>query len=144
MSKYRVVKRRTVLLGIARTALGLLAPVAWTGAFAQRSGRPANRPSGGLSGRPLAPGRLRPYTTDGVTTSYVPGVFTVYGVRPRDNIVQLRDEDGSTADVYVDSDVFDLSTLSSGDEVAVDFFVRDDSSDRLEAASIWKLEPVKP
>ena len=79
-----------------------------------------------------------------MTISYVPGVFTVYGVRPRDNIVQLRDEDGSTADVYVDSDVFDLSTLSSGDEVAVDFFVRDDSSDRLEAASIWKLEAVKP
>ena len=79
-----------------------------------------------------------------MTISYVPGVFTVYGVRTRDNIVQLRDEDGSTADVYVDSDVFDLSTLSSGDEVAVDFFVRDDSSDRLEAASIWKLESVKP
>ena len=144
MSKYRVVKRRTVLLGIARTALGLLAPAAWTGAFAQRSGRPANRPSGGLSGRPLGPGRLRPYTTGGVTNSYVPGVFTVYGVKARDNIVQLRDEDGSTADVYVDSDVFDLSTLSSDDEVAVDFFVRDDSSDRLEAASIWKLESVKP
>ena len=79
-----------------------------------------------------------------MTTSYVPGVFTVYEIRPRDNIVQLRDQDGGSADVYVDADVFDLSTLSSGDEVAVDFFVREDSSERLEAASIWKLEPARP
>ena len=72
-------------------------------------------------------------------TATEPGVFTVSAVRARDNIVRLRDADGRSADVYVDPDVFDLSTLEAGDEVAVDFFVPNEGDDRLEAASIWKL-----
>ena len=67
------------------------------------------------------------------------GVFTVSAVRARDNIVRLRDADGRSADVYVDPDVFDLSTLEAGDQVGVDFFVPEEADDRLEAASIWKL-----
>jgi hypothetical protein len=59
-------------------------------------------------------------------------------------IVQLRDDGGRTADVYVDPDIYDLSELRPGDEVMVDFFVPDGSNDRLEAAGIWKLEPAKP
>jgi hypothetical protein len=56
----------------------------------------------------------------------------------------LRDADGRTADVYVDSDVFDLSTLEAGDEVAVDFFVANEGDERVEAASVWKLETPRP
>ena len=143
MNKYHVAKRRAVLIGMARTAFGLVALAAsTTNSFAQR--RPIHRPSTGLPNVPLRPGRLRPYTTGDAAGGALPGVFKVQAVKGRDNIVQLRDEDGRTADVYVDSHVYDLSTLSEGDEVAVDFFVPDDSKDRLEAASIFKLDPVKP
>ena len=142
MNKYDVAKR-AILIGTAQTALGLVALAAsTTNSFAQR--RPIHRPSTGLPNVPLRPGRLRPYATGDAAGGSLPGVFKVQAVKGRDNIVQLRDEDGRTADVYVDSRLYDLSTLSEGDEVAVDFFVPDDSNDRLEAASIWKLDPVKP
>jgi len=68
----------------------------------------------------------------------------VNAVRARDNILQLRDDSGLSADVYVDPDLFDLSTLQTGDQIAVDFFVPEDNDDRLEAASIWKVEPLRP
>jgi hypothetical protein len=75
-------------------------------------------------------------------TNYAPaaGVFKVNAVDTRENIVKLSDADGRTADVYVNPRSFDLTTLKPGDEVAVDFFVPDDNDDRLEAASIYKLE----
>jgi hypothetical protein len=44
--------------------------------------------------------------------------------------------------VYVSPRLLDLATLQAGDEVAVDFFVPKDTDDRLEAASIDKLERV--
>jgi hypothetical protein len=145
MNKYHVARRRAVLLGMARTAFGLVAlAAATTNSVAQRVSRPIHRPSTGLPNIPLRPGRLRPYTTGDPAGGALPGVFKVQAVKGRDNIVQLRDEDGRTADVYVDSHVYDLSTLSEGDEVAVDFFVPNDSNDRLEAASFFKLDPVRP
>ena len=69
-----------------------------------------------------------------------PGVFIVGAVNERDSLLQLRDQDGRTAEVYVSPRMFDLATLRAGDEVMVDFFVPGDNDDRLEAASIEKVE----
>ena len=131
-------KRRTALIEILGT-LGVLALAAPAISIAQRPAQPIRRPRPpGRPDLPLAPGRL-PQTSVAGAAAPGAGVFKVSAVRARDNIVRLRDADGRSADVYVDSDVFDLSTLEEGDEVAVDFFVPEDGDDRLEAASMWKL-----
>ena len=69
-------------------------------------------------------------------------MFTVVSVSARDNTARLRDDDSNVADVYVNERLFDVETLSAGDVVVVDFFVRDDNDDRLAAVSIEKLEQV--
>jgi hypothetical protein len=76
--------------------------------------------------------------------NYAPaaGVFKVDAVDTRENILRLSDGDGRSADVYVSPRMFDLSTLKPGDQVAVDFFVPGDNEDRIEAASVYKLEPA--
>lgn len=103
---------------------------------AQRPTHPIARP--GRPGLPMRPGRL--YEGG---TNYAPaaGVFKVEAVNTRENIIRLGDGEGRSADVYVNPRMFDLSTLKAGDQVAVDFFVPGDNDDRLEAASIYKLEP---
>ena len=131
-------KRRTALIEIAG-ALGVMALAAPAISIAQRPTQPIRRPRPpGRPDRPLAPGRLPQISAAG-GSALGAGVFTVSAVRARDNIVRLRDADGRSADVYVDSDVFDLSTLEEGDEVAVDFFIPEEGGDRLEAANMWKL-----
>jgi hypothetical protein len=130
--------RRTGLIRIAGI-LALIALAAPAISIAQRATQPIRRPRPpGRPDLPLVPGRLPQTSTIGGPAPAA-GVFTVSAVRPRDNIVRLRDADGRSADVYVDSDVFDLSTLEAGDQVGVDFFVPEEADDRIEAASIWKL-----
>jgi hypothetical protein len=124
------------LVRLAAMPLVVAAPLG--GALAQRPSQPIYRPLPGRPGRPPPrPGRFY-----GAGTNYgsAPGVFVVAAVNGRDNIVQLRDEEGRTADVFVSPRIFDLNNLKPGDEVAVDFFVGGDNEDRLEAASIDKLE----
>ena len=131
-------KRRTALIEIART-LGVMALAAPAISIAQRATQPIARPRPpGRPDLPLLPGRLPQTSVAGGPTPGA-GVFKVSAVRARDNIVRLSDADGRSADVYVDSDVFDLSELEEGDEVAVDFLVPEEGNKRLEAASMWKL-----
>ena len=131
-------KRRTALIEIAGT-LGVVALAAPAIAIAQRPAQPIARPRPpGRPDLPLLPGRL-PQTSVAGGPAAGAGVFTVSAVRARDNIVRLRDAEGRSADVYVDSDVFDLSELEEGDDVAVDFLVPEEGNKRLEAASMWKL-----
>ncbi len=136
-------KRRAVVIGI--TQAGLVA--ALTGlsaqAVAQRPSRPIARPRPpGWGNRPLLPGYL--YPQSGGVAGPAAGIFTVVSVQPRDNIMRLRDDAGRSADVYVDSDVFDVSTLQEGDAVAVDFFVPNEGDTRIEAATVYKLETDRP
>ncbi len=138
-------RRRRVLVEMIRTlvVMALATPAI---SIAQRATHPIRRPlPPGRPNVPLAPGRIYPRTSGGVAGSAPsPGAFTVSAVQARDNIFRLRDADGRSADVYVDPNIFDLSTLQAGDEVAVDFFEPEQGDDRLEAASVWKLEPVRP
>ena len=130
--------RRAVLIQIVKT-LAVMALATPAISIAQRVTQPIRRPRPpGRPDLPLAPGRLPQTSTTGGPAPAA-GVFTVSAVRARDNIVRLRDADGRSADVYVDPEVFDLSTLEAGDQVGVDFFVPEDADDRLEAATIWKL-----
>jgi hypothetical protein len=132
-------KRRTAFLRLVKLTLTpLILAGSMGGALAQRTSPPSYRPLPGRPGRPLRPGHF--YA--GMNYGPAPGVFIVNAVNTRDSLLQLRDEDGRTADVYVSPRLLDLATLQAGDEVAVDFFVPDDKDDRLEAASIDKLERV--
>jgi len=125
--------------------VGAVALTAPSLVIAQRATQPIRRPlPPGRPNLPLAPGRIYPQSSGVAGAAPSAGVFTVSAVRARDNIVRLRDADGRTADVYVDSDVFDLSMLEAGDEVAVDFFVANEGDERVEAASVWKLETPRP
>ena len=130
--------RRTALIQIAGT-VAVMALATPATSIAQRATQPIRRPRPpGRPDLPLVPGRLPQTSTTGGPAPAA-GVFTVSAVRARDNIVRLRDADGRSADVYVDPDVFDLTTVQEGDQVGVDFFVPEEADDRLEAASIWKL-----
>lgn len=124
-----------LLRGVLPLAL-LALPIA---SMSQRVTQPIYRPRPGRPDLPLRPGRL---DAAGANYGYAPGVFAVVSVDARDNTVRLRDDDGNSAVVYVSERLFDVETLSAGDVVVVDFFVRDDGNDRLEAASIEKLDPA--
>lgn len=129
--------RREMLTRSVRLALAPLALATQAGAaVAQRPSQPIYRPVRGRPDRPLHPGRF----SGGVNYGAAPGTFIVVAVDTRDQVVRLRDEDGRTADVYVSPRLFDLAVLVPGDAVVVDFYVPDDNDDRLEAASIDKLE----
>lgn len=125
--------RRAFVTDMVAIGVGLIALVSGSGVLAQRArpGRP------GHPGGAVRPGR---FYEGGMNYAPAAGVFKVNAVDTRENIVKLSDADGRTADVYVNPRSFDLTTLKPGDEVAVDFFVPDDNDDRLEAASIYKLE----
>ena len=131
-------RRRVFSRQVRLTFTPLILAASMGGARAQRTSTPSYRPLPGRPGRPLRPGGLY----GGMNYGPAPGVFIVNAVNTRDSLLQLRDQDGRTADVYVSPRLFDLATLQAGDEVAVDFFVPDDKDDRLEAASIDKLERV--
>jgi hypothetical protein len=137
--------RRRMVLFESIKILAVMVLVAPSVGVAQRATQPIRRPlPPGRPNLPLAPGRIYPHTSGVAGAAPSPGVFTVSSVRTRDNIIRLRDADGRSADVYVDSDVFDLSTLQEGDEVAVDFLVPNEGDDQLAASGVWKLEPQRP
>ncbi len=128
--------RRTSFSRLVALTLTPLILAAFKPALAQRPSLPGYRPLPGRPGRPLQPGRFY----GGMNYGPAPGVFIVGAVNERDSLLQLRDQDGRTAEVYVSPRMFDLATLRAGDEVMVDFFVPGDNDDRLEAASIEKVE----
>jgi len=140
-------KRRFALGRITATILGFAAlAVPWLNALAQRPANPIARPLPGRPDRPdrpLLPGRLSDSSDGSVAGGVQPGVFTVLDVRRSDNIVTLGDDGGRRADVIVRPDVFDLSQLSAGDKVTVDFLVPASDDPQLRAASVWKVE-AKP
>jgi hypothetical protein len=117
-------------------AMALLPLALATPSLAQRPTQPIYRPLPGRPGRPVYPGRFY----GGNNYGAAPGVFTVVAVNSRDGLLRLRDQNGQSAEVYVSPRMFDLDTLNVGDEVAVDFFVGGDNDDRLEAASLDKVE----
>jgi hypothetical protein len=112
-------------------------------AVAQRPAHPIYKPRPGRPDGSPARGRLSG-STGGVARGPLPGVFTVRSIDADQKTLRLADDDGQTADVYVEPRVFDLSTLRSGDEVEVDFIVPAGSDSRVAAAAIWKLERVSP
>jgi hypothetical protein len=128
-------KRRAVLVTSVNAALVLALAMAGTSGVAQRPAQPVARPP--RPSGPIGAGRF-PAVVDSVIRTQPPGVFVVRAVTERDNIVQLSDADGRTANVYVDADVFDVSELKPGDEVVVDFVVPENSNARLVAAAVWR------
>jgi hypothetical protein len=132
-------RRRTVAVAFLQGAVWLTLAVP-ARALAQRVSQPIYRPSRpGRPDRVVRPGRLGP---GGINYGAAFGAYTVVSVRERDDVVRLRDDDGNAADVYVSQRLFDLSTLKPGDVVAVDFFAGGDNDERLEAATIEKVERV--
>jgi hypothetical protein len=128
--------RRVVTLALLQQAFAA-ATLAWAPAvLAQRVAQPITRPRPGRP--PMRPGRLDP---SGVSYGPAAGIFTVVSVYARDNKLRVRDDAGNSADVYVSERLFDVEALQAGDLVMLDFFVQDDNQDRLEAASIEKLDP---
>lgn len=126
-----LVNRRMSLSHLVKLTLTpLILAASEGGALAQRPSQPGSRP-----GRPGRPGRVY----GGVNYGAAPGVFIVAAVNARDSVLQLRDEDSRTAEVYVNPRLLDVATLKVGDQVVVDFFVQGDNDDRLEAASIERL-----
>ncbi len=128
--------RRAALSALFHGALALALAAARASSVAQRPARPIARPPRPVG--PIGPGRL-PRRADGVIAAQPPGVFIVRAVNPRENSMLLADTEGRTANVVVASDVFDVAELKPGDQVAVDFFVPNDSDTPLEAAGVWKM-----
>ncbi|HEX3138650.1 MAG TPA: hypothetical protein VHQ87_01265 [Rhizobacter sp.] len=138
-------KRRAITATLVKGGLtALVLTTVGMSAVAQRATQPIYRPRPGRPDGAPARGRLSG-STGGVAGGVLPGVFTVRSIDADEKILRLADDDGGTADVYVELRVFDLSALRSGDEVEVDFIVPDgNGSNRLTAAAIWKLERVSP
>ncbi|HTN48913.1 MAG TPA: hypothetical protein VMK32_05740 [Burkholderiaceae bacterium] len=76
----------------------------------------------------------------GINYAPQPGVFVVVSTDSYAQTVRLKGADGQTADVFVNSNVYDLSKLKPGDRVQVNFLEPDGMNNRLAAANIW---PVK-
>ena len=130
-----MMKRRAFMVASARGGLVLALAGASGRSSAQRPANPIARPPrpGGVFG----PGRFAALS-DGANRTPLPGLFKVRGIDERENIVQLSDADGRTAGVLVPPEVFDLSELKPGDEIAVDFVVPESKDAPLRAAGIWK------
>ena len=76
----------------------------------------------------------------GINYAPQPGIFVVVSTDSYAQTVRLRGADGTTADVYVNSDVYDLSKLKAGDRVQVNFLEPDGLSNKLAAANIWAVK----
>ena len=109
--------------GIKILALALSAVCALTPALAQREGEGGRRMQGG-----------------GINYAPEPGIFVVVSTDDYAQTVKLRGANGATADVYVNSNVYDLSKLKPGDRIQVNFLEPDGMNNKLAAANIW---PVK-
>ena len=133
-----MLQRRTFVSGLG--SLGIAAAGLWmlSTARAQRPAQPIARPPGMRPGGPLGAGRFE--QEGGVGSGALPGLYVVVGVDAAADTLQLRDESGRTGVVHVNDHVFDLDTLKAGDEVEVDFRVREAGSTRFEAGGIWKVQ----
>jgi hypothetical protein len=137
-------KRRAITATLAKAGLAaLMLATLGVNSLAQRPTNPIYRPRPGRPDGSPARGRLS-RSTGGVAGGALPGAFTVRSVDADQNMLRLADDDGQSADVFVEPRVFDLSTLRSGDEVEVDFIVPAGNDSRITAAAIWKLERVSP
>jgi hypothetical protein len=76
----------------------------------------------------------------GINYAPQPGIYTVVSVDSDDRIVRIRAADGNAANVHVGEGVFDVSKLSPGDKIQVDFLVPDGLSNKLSAATIWRVK----
>jgi hypothetical protein len=88
----------------------------------------------------LAATLLQPALAEGINNAPRPAVYSVISIDSDARMVDLRAADGRTVSVYVAEEVYDLSKLSSGDKVKVDFIVSDDKNKKLSAASVWPVE----
>ena len=127
-------KRRSALINFAHGCVVLASSAVASSSRAQRVSNPIYRPGG--AGGPLGPGRL-PGDSDGINRAQSPGVYLVLSGNDRDDTIRVRDDQGQTADVYVRPDVFDISKLKPGDQVAVDLIMPHGKGSRLEAGSLW-------
>jgi hypothetical protein len=73
----------------------------------------------------------------GLNYAATPAVYAVISVDADARTVQLRAADGRTGNVHVAEEVYDVSTLKSGDKIRVDFVVPDATNKQLRAASVW-------
>jgi hypothetical protein len=93
---------------------------------------------GNRGARGDAPGRYN--QSGGVNYAPTPGVYTVVSIDSYAQTVKLKAKDGRTADVYVGSDIYDVSKLTAGDRIQVDFLQPDGTGKRLSAATIWPVQ----
>ena len=75
----------------------------------------------------------------GINYAPQPGIFVVVSTDDYAQTVKLRGADGTTADVYVNSNVYDLSKLKPGDRIQVNFLEPDGMNNKLAAANIWPV-----
>lgn len=133
-----MLQRRTFASGLARAGIAAAAIGSAFSAWAQRPTHPIARPPRPQPGQPLIPGRFNP--EGGVASGALPGVYVVVGVDTKAETLKLRDEGGRTDVVRVNEGVFDLESLKPGDEVEVDFLVREPGRTGLEAGGLWKVQ----
>ena len=131
-------QRRTLLSRLGGVCVAGLGLVVSGSAWAQRATNPIARPPRQrLAGAVIASGR---FNSGGVAGGASPGLFTVVSVDGMASVLQLRDEVGTTAPVYINPSMFDVDVLKSGDQVEVDFMAPVAGNARLEAAGIWPVE----
>ena len=80
---------------------------------------------------------IRRNQSGGINYAPLPGIFVVVSVDSYSGTVRLRGRDGTTADVRVAEDIYDLSKLRAGDRIQVDFLQQDGADDTLRAATVW-------
>ena len=132
-------QRRTLFsrLGSVCIAAVGLGGLMGNNSWAQRPSQPIARPPGQRLAGAMVAGR---FNAGGVAGGAAPGMFTIVSVDGKASTMQLRDEAGTTAPVYVNPSMFDVDTLKAGGQVEVDFMAPVAGSPKLEAAGIWPVE----
>lgn len=87
---------------------------------------------GGAGGRRMQGG--------GINWAPAPGVFSVVSIDSYNRLVRMRSQDGTSGDVYVGGDIYDLSKLKVGDKIQVNFVIPDAMNPKLAAANIWPVQ----
>lgn len=86
-----------------------------------------------------ADGAIRRNQSGGVNNAPLPGIFVVVSIDSYAQTVRLRAADGSVSSVYGGSDIYDLSKLSAGDRIQVNFLEPNGLSNKVSAANIWPV-----
>lgn len=68
-----------------------------------------------------------------------PAVYTVVAVDPYNRVVRLQTRQGTTIDVLVGEEVYDLATVKPGDRLRVDFLVPNEGDPPRAAATVWPI-----